>query len=218
VFAASPCVVERTGSEAFTDAPPDLAAPDMAYANPLGSCRSGGVARALSADRENVKRAIRRLATGGASAPQVGMAWAWYLLSPEWSYLWPQSAAAGAYSDLNVRLANNRPKLRKVAVILQSSTPTVQHCQGVDDRLIACPSPNGSAVEQVRRICGGMHRAGIAIFAIALDLHEGNEMTSVLRDACARTKATYYDVHSGSELQQAFRDIALQISPLIEGN
>ena len=216
VFAASACVVERDGSDAFTDAPPDIAPLATAYTTPGGVCRSGGVVLPLSADKQEVRSAIDNLTAGGASAPHLGAAWAWYLLSPQWSYLWHEGTAAGSYADMSIRLANNQPRLRKAAVIVQSSGSTIQYCHGVNDLLTDCPSPNGRSPDQLRRLCGGMREAGIWVYSIGLGLTGEQEMAGILRDCCASRKGAYFEVTSEAQLRQAFRTIALQLSPLIQ--
>lgn len=216
VFTASPCMVERRGTEAFTNAPPRIAPVGVFYPNALGHCRAGATVVPLSANREALSRAISGLSEGGTPAPHVGMAWAWYLLSPEWGYVWPADSQASSYRDLETRLANGRAKLRKIAILVQRGVETVQHCEGVDDRLIDCLAPNGRSSLQTRQVCVGMRRSGIAIYVVGVDLQGNREMEEVLRDHCAGRESAYYAVGSGSELRQAFRDIALQISTLVE--
>lgn len=216
IFLAGDCVAGRSGAEAHTDASPMRAPVDLAYPNALGRCPRGPDLVPLSGDKESLKAASARLQAGGASAPQVGIAWAWYLLSPEWGSLWPMRSQPAPYRDLDVRHSNGLPKLRKIAVLLHGGDEVVQHCQGVDDRLINCVAPNGRSAQQTRQICTGMRRSGITIYVVSMMSLADREMEETLRDHCAGRDAFHYEVHSGDQLRQAFRDIALEISTLVE--
>ncbi|MBL4759086.1 MAG: VWA domain-containing protein, partial [Rhizobiales bacterium] len=82
------CVTERAGSNAFTDI--------SGRTDPLGS--SGGAFCPTSeivpiTDREGLmKRRINRLRAGGWTAGHLGVAWAWYMISPEWNNVWPAAS------------------------------------------------------------------------------------------------------------------------------
>lgn len=218
-YVQTPCVVERSGQHAFSDAAPASGRPEPAYQPPGAACRSGNAVKPLTSDRDDVVVHISGLERGGRSAPQVGIAWAWYVLSPEWSGIWPGGSAPASYADLTSRNANGSPRLRKTVVVIQSADETVQHCQGVDDRAIACAAPNGPFAVQVRALCTAMRRTGISIFVIGLNLRSGGQgIEPVLRDHCAGAETAYYDVHTGDELRQALRDIALDLSPLLQVN
>ena len=66
----------------------------------------------LSTDKTMLKRRVDKLVTSGSTAGHLGTAWAWYLLSPKWGYLFPAASAPGPYSDLTVMNTHNQPKLR----------------------------------------------------------------------------------------------------------
>lgn len=215
-LAAGPCVSERTASEPFTDAAPDYAPVSPAYPLAARQCGGNGRVEPLTADPDGLRQSIANLAIRGSSAPHLGIAWAWYALSPEWTSLWPAASRAAPYSDLAPRTSGNRPKLRKIAILVQSARQIMQNCQGVDDRVIACASPNGSATRQTQRLCDAMHRSGISIFVIGIDIEANRDLDAVLRNSCAGREDAFYAVGSGSELRQAFRDIALQIAPVVE--
>lgn len=216
ILIAARCVAERTEIEPFSDASPLYAPIPVAYPLTPGRCDAGGNVEPLTPDVDALRRSIAGLSTGRGSSPQLGMAWAWYALSPEWAYLWPAASRPAAYAELGSRQSGNRPKLRKIAVMVQSASDTVQHCQGVDDRIIACNSPNGTAIQQTQRLCDAMRRSGIAIYVVGIGVDGNRHLDAVLRNNCAGREDSFYAVRSGSELRQAFRDIALQITPAVE--
>jgi hypothetical protein len=93
----STCVSERTGRQAYTDAAPDAAAPvGRNYPSTLGNPCPSATILPLSSDRAALKSLIRGLSVTGSTAGQIGMAWGWYAVSPNFNGLWPGSPA-GAY-------------------------------------------------------------------------------------------------------------------------
>jgi hypothetical protein len=216
VFHVGECVGERSGAAAFTDESPSIAPPPLAYPNALGLCPRIPNVAPLSTDREALKRVIARMEPDGPSAPQLGTAWAWYMLSPEWSHVWPPASSPAPYSDLAMTLPNRRPRLRKVAVLVHTGSVPIQHCRGVDDRIIDCAAPGGRSAHQTRELCTAMRRRGLSIHVIAFGSQIAREMEEALRDTCAGRDSVYHEAPTGEALRQAFRDVALQISTLVE--
>ncbi|MBS0250281.1 MAG: Tad domain-containing protein, partial [Proteobacteria bacterium] len=119
----NPCVVERTGSEKYTDAAPGSGQYVMVHNT---SSKKNGVTTykstcdlnvnstineevlPLTSDKDALLKRISTLTTEGSTAGHIGTAWAWYMLSPNWSSLWPNSAAAPYGTD----------KLKKIAVLM----------------------------------------------------------------------------------------------------
>jgi hypothetical protein len=215
IHAASLCVAGRRDAGVTDDAAPDRAALDAHYPNAAGLCLVSTPVQPLTADRRALHAAVETLAAGGASAPHLGMAWAWYLLSPEWSGVWPAGSAAASYAETQSAVAGGAPKVRKIAILVQGAGETVQHCQGVDDSLIACAAPAGPAAEQLRRHCRGMRGRGIEVYVVGVRVDGSRAIEQVLRDDCAGRERRYHAVETGSQLRQALRDIALDISPLV---
>ncbi|AXS38773.1 hypothetical protein [Breoghania sp. L-A4] len=56
----------------------------------------------LTAKRNKLTSAIKKLKSEGYTAGQTGVAWGWYSLSPKWSNLWPSDSAPGEYDDEDV--------------------------------------------------------------------------------------------------------------------
>ena len=194
VFAASACVVERDGSDAFTDAPPDIAPLATAYTTPGGVCRSGGVVLPLSADKQEVRSAIDNLTAGGASAPHLGAAWAWYLLSPNWSSVF--STPVADYND---------GKVKKFAVLMTDGEyNTIGGYQSNGN--IALSSQ--TAVDT----CNAMKAKGIVIYTVGFKLD--NQLAIDTLKACASNSQSSIRAEDGNQLRGAFQTIAMQINSL----
>lgn len=215
VFTASACVSGRYDAGVTGDVAPGAAPLSPYYPNASGVCRAASPVVPLTTDKAELAAAIDALqVSSGAAAPHLGVAWAWYLLSPEWASLWPGRDAA-PYQELRVRHPNGKPRLRKVAVLVHSGTATMQQCRGVDDHIAPCPPPVAArSVEQVRQSCVDMRRRGIELFVVGVGAGGNRSMEVVLRDQCAGRDSFYYAVETGDQLRQALRDIALEISPL----
>ncbi len=138
-----PCVVERIGANAYTDAVPSAAngwigsysasnpPSGSRYTGELGSndysragtCTSSAPNLAaaivpLTSDKTTLKTTIDALQANGGTAGQIGTAWAWYLLSPNWSTIWPADSLPGSYATLNEFDKNGNPMLRKIAILM----------------------------------------------------------------------------------------------------
>ena len=80
-----------------------FAAPDAAarvgrnYPTTSGNPCPSATILPLSSDRATLKSRIRDLSVVGSTAGQIGMAWGWYAVSPNFNGLWPGSPA-GAYA------------------------------------------------------------------------------------------------------------------------
>jgi len=223
---SSKCVTERVGPQAFTDAPPTVAFVGKGYfgTNATTSC---GVANhsdpevnlivPLTNDKTLLKSRIDKLATGGSTAGHLGTAWAWYLLSPSWGYLFPPGSQPAPYADLSVLGAGNMPKLRKIAVLMTDGEYNINYCKGVEALNsnqtpdIKCNSENGKSLAQATSLCTAIKNAKIEVFTV------GFQVNSTARDFlknCATDASHYYDATTGDALKAAFRDIALKISSL----
>ena len=98
----SDCVVERTGTQKYTDAAPGAGQYVMAHyttsstgsgANKKGVCVVPSPVIPLTSDQTTVLDAIKNLQAGGGTAGHLGTAWAWYTISPNWASLWPVAAS-----------------------------------------------------------------------------------------------------------------------------
>jgi Flp pilus assembly protein TadG len=227
---SSKCVTERIGVQKYTDAPPTTAKLGKGYFG-TDATTSCGVAnhtdaevnsiQPLSSDKTMLKRRIDKLSSAGSTAGHLGTAWAWYLLSPKWNYLFPLASAAAPYSDLTAVNSEGMPKLRKIAVLMTDGEYNINYCKGVEalnsDQSpdINCNSENGKSAAQATSLCTAMkapvNGGKIEVFTV------GFQVTSASRtflQNCATDASHFYDATTEDALKAAFRDIALKISTL----
>ncbi len=101
--ATNGCVYERANlNDQDTDLPATggqslKAASDLA--RNAQACPRDAKVMALTDDKIALRNEVNRWSAGGSTAGHLGTAWAWYLISPQWSALWPNSSRPAPYND-----------------------------------------------------------------------------------------------------------------------
>ncbi len=177
------CVSERTGANAFTDASP---ASGM-FGKKAPSCPTSPIVP-LSNDGDTLKTAIAGLRDGGWTAGHLGIAWAWYLLSPEWADIWPSGSTPKAYGD---------EETTKVAIIMTDG-----------EFNSAYEGDNGDAKQQAEKLCKNMKSSGVTVYTIGFQVPK--EALPVL-EKCATSHMHFFDAKNGDELRDTFKTIAKKL-------
>jgi hypothetical protein len=215
----SDCVVERTGTQKYTDAAPGAGQYVMGHytttftgtgGSKKGVCTvpSGAEVTPLSSDKQALLAKVTSLSAAGGTAGHLGTAWAWYALSPNWSSLWPSSAPA-AYGSAN---------LEKIAILMTDGEYNTQYdSNGIavnQNSYTTCSSAaNGCSTTQARALCTAMKAKGIVVYTIGFQLG-GNQTAIDTLNQCATEPGKFYTADNGDQLKQAFRDIALKLTSL----
>lgn len=179
----------------------------------LTTCDPSNVIVPLTNDAAALKDAIGKLKTDGTTAGQLGTAFAWYMLSPNWSKVWPAESEPGAYGPRNKR--------RKIAILMtdgeyntrlgkQYSDGGSEAKKAMADALDLCTEMKaGYDLKSESNYTGG---PAIEIYTVGFKV---NAASKANLSACATADGEhYYDASTGDALRQAFRDIALKISKL----
>jgi len=207
----SACVTERTGSQAYTDAAPTSAARvGRNYPNPDGDCMDSTI-QPLSSRISSIKANIDALSVSGSTAGQIGIAWGWYMVSPNFGSLWPSSAGA----------AYNTAETLKAVVIMTDGEFNAPYCNGVmargynasDSESNNCAPDNGEPYAQSRALCDAMKAQGIVVYTVGFQIRNSGNARSLLQ-YCASTSSGFYDAGSGTELSEAFNAIGRDIARL----
>jgi len=217
-YLLSDCVVERTGTQKYTDAVPKSGQYVMGHytlKNPFstatkGTCTVpvGAEVTPLSSDKNMLLGKISSLSAAGGTAGHLGTAWAWYALSPNWASLWPSNAPA-AYGSAN---------LQKIAILMTDGEYNTQYdSNGIAVNQNAYPScsqaANGCSTTQARALCSAMKAKGIVVYTIGFQLG-GNQTAIDTLNQCATEAGKVYTADDGTQLKQAFRDIAIKLTSL----
>ena len=206
------CVSERDGNGAYTDIAPlgnDKLGPvytkdgtcNPSSKNALNPEDPVSVVP-LTSDKGLLIKKIRELAASGWTAGHLGTAWAWYLLSPNWSaYLGSEVAQ---YDDLETK---------KVAILMTDGQFNTQYdAAGIATREHGGGGKNGLSDAQTRTICDNMKQTSIDVYTIGFELREAKAIETMR--LCASTPQKAYLAEDGEQLRQAFRAIALELSSL----
>jgi Flp pilus assembly protein TadG len=232
MFQASTCVSERTGDESLTDAAPSTAFVGFSYppvntdgtqwegtavsdANTPNPCLTNQIVP-LSTDREGIKSMIGGLQAAGSTAGQIGTAWGWYMVSPEFAYLWPNAEQKPALYT--------KPDTIKVVVVMTDGALNSPYCNGViaRDALSGsgsyidhndCNATNGSTFTQALALCGAMRDAGVKVYTVGFQI--GSDTTAQnFVNGCADDPDHVYMPTTGSQLKEAFKAIGAELNNL----
>ena len=212
----SACVVERAGSNRYTDAAPsknNYVLPirwevDEKKKTQVADCTLGteSAVMPLTNNKQQLLDKITGLTGKGGTAGQVGTAWAWYTLSPNWNSLWPSSSAA----------AYGRDDLRKIAVLMTDGEYNAQYtADGIATGSSGAGSTpaNADSATQAKALCEGMKAKGITVYTVGFAIGYNASAKDVL-NKCATDPTKYYNAENEDQLRDAFRDIALKLSSL----
>lgn len=217
-FDISTCVSERTGPHAYTDVAPSTSYVGLNYPQPYGppskQCHDEEIVP-LTSNKSLLHDAIDDLETGGSTAGQIGLAWGWYLVSPNFAYLFPTDSQPAAYTD---------PDLAKVVIFMTDGELNTAHYNGVvardsgdgsgwDGYKINEDATNGSSFDQASTLCSAMKAAGVIVYTVGFDVGSIAAAQDLVED-CATDPSYVYQPDSGEELAQAFHEIAVNIALL----
>jgi len=206
------CVTERVGSNWDTDVAPSTSYVGRNYPSSSAGC-SPAMITPLTDDVATLTTRINALQPSGTTAGQIGIDWGWYMLSPNFGYLWPSQSRPGSY---------NSSETLKIAVLMTDGEFNTHYCNGVaasnatgvssSDR-INCSATNGDGFDQAEAICEEMKEAGIVIYTVGFDVGNIQRAQDVLEN-CATTSAHAYTADDGDELRAAFQAIGNAIAQL----
>ena len=211
----STCVTERTGSEAYTDAAPSVAPLGKNYPAPgsYNPCPSSAIVP-LTSNKTLLHDEIDDLDPVGSTAGHIGIAWGWYILSPNFGYLWDAESQPAAYDAedlIKVAILMTDGEFNTVyrnGVLAQNSTSG----SGSNAYKINQNSLNGSSYNQAEQLCTAMKDQGILVYTVAFDV-AGSQAEDIMEE-CATDPTYAYNPSDGTELKDAFRAIARRVSTL----
>lgn len=228
-YNVSDCASERTGAQAYTDAAPTSVArvgrsyTDTSPASSGNACPTAAITP-LSSSRTDLKAQVNALAANGSTAGQIGLAWGWYLVSPNFSSLWTGAGTPAAY---------NPQKTLKVVILMTDGEFNTPFCQDVIAKdagngsggaatHINCNATNGNAFTQSVSLCNAMKQQNVVVYTVGFNLGAnpsrggaGVDTAIEVLETCATNKTThFYNANSGADLKDAFKAIGRDITRL----
>ncbi|MET0293736.1 MAG: ubiquitin-activating E1 FCCH domain-containing protein, partial [Phenylobacterium sp.] len=212
LFPVTTCATERSGAEAFTDAAPTAALLGRNYAGSSNPCPAQ-VIMPLSSDKAALKAKISSLTASGSTAGHLGVAWGWYLVSPNFAYLFTGDQKPAAYGA---------PDTVKAVVLMTDGAFNTTYCKGVISKdagtgsgstqdHISCNAPNGDAFSQAKKLCDAMKAKNVVVYTVGFDVGSDAAAKQIMSE-CASSPAHVYNPETGVELKAAFKDIAQELS------
>ncbi len=164
----------------------------------LQDCSPDAKVQPLTNDRGLLATTINSWNVSTSTAGHLGTAWAWYLISPEWSTIWPNAAKPAAYGEKNTH---------KIAILM---TDGIYNTVGG-----ASDGDHGATASQSTRIaldtCAAMKAKGVTVYTVGFEAPVDAKAT--LRN-CASDPSKFYDATDGDKLRASFRAIANEINNL----
>jgi Flp pilus assembly protein TadG len=198
------CVVERTNSNAATDAAPTGGDALRVTSYPTAEaylCPTESVMPlAGKSHQSDLKDKIQDMTPNGGTAGHIGMAWGWYMLAPTWTSVLPVPARPAVY---------DRNKTIKAVLLMTDGEFNVSHVN---------PGPYTSAqieesYAQFRALCNSMKAKDLMVYTVGFEITSGSRAETELRD-CASYPSSYFLAANGHELRMSFRTIASQLMSL----
>lgn len=217
-FNISTCVTERTGINAYTDVGPNTSVSNTLvgknYPGPDNGCLSSMI-MPLSSNRTTLKAAIDTYNAQGSTAGHIGLAWGWYMVSPNFASLWPSASRPAAYGTRD---------LIKVVVLMTDGAFNTPYYNGVIAKDAGSGSgnelyhinqnaTNGNAFSQADKLCAAMKAAGVIVYTVGLGVGSDPAANGVLTNCATSTKHVYFP-SGGTDLKDAFRAIGQEINSL----
>lgn len=197
------CVYERRNladqsSEAPAIGSKSLRARSDLSGRSIQTCPTNATIMPLTSEKATLKAAVEAYRDGGTTAGHLGTAWAWYLISPEWSSLWPSTSKPARYRDDKT--------IKAVVLMTDGIYNTIGGVNGGDSSSTARRASD-IAVET----CAAMKAQGVRVYAVGFQAPSAALET--LRE-CASTPSSFFDAASGNQLRNAFRAIAIELNNL----
>jgi Flp pilus assembly protein TadG len=212
LWQANNCATERT-TNAFTDTAPSTTYLGLNYTYGGSACITQTV-QPLTTDKTALHALANSLTAGGATAGHLGLAWGWYMVAPNFGYIWPTASQPASYSASNIV---------KAVILMTDGAFNIQYCNGVisadspnanDWDEINCNAPNGDSKTQATSLCANIKaQNNTTLYTVGFDL--GTDTTSLnFLQSCASTTSDFFRADTGADLTDAFKTIYQNLSRL----
>jgi Ubiquitin-activating enzyme E1 FCCH domain len=210
LYQANYCATERT-TNAYTDTAPSTTPLGFNYTSSAGACITQAI-QPLTSDRTTLHNLVQTLTAAGSTAGHLGLAWGWYMVAPNFGYLWPSSQPA----------TYGRANLIKAVILMTDGQFNLQYCNGVLDSdagsgtgNIDCTSPNGNSLTQAQALCDAIKAPTNDIVLYTVGFYLGSDTASLnFLKGCATAPSDFFQADSPTALNNAFTSIAQNLNDL----
>jgi Flp pilus assembly protein TadG len=221
-FTISNCVTERTGTNAYTDAPVSVYPVGRQY---IGASNICGVTPMLplNTNAATINATIDAMSANYSTAGQVGIAWGWYTLSPNFG-LFTGTSIPASYSKLT---ATDATRVKKIMILMTdgeynsvysngviSGNPVVSGSYYTTSDLINRAPDNGDTYTQSNAMCTAIKASGVEVYTIAFQLDTTKPQRVALLNNCATDSAHALTASNSAQLNNVFQALAQSLATL----
>ena len=155
----------------------------------------------MTDNKSLLKSTVNSYSAGGSTAGQLGAAWAWYLISPNWATIWPSASKPADYND---------GKTIKTVLLMTDGVYNTIGGVNKGDGSVEAVQASKISVD----ICTGMKGKGVIVYTVGFDLNSAGAYKTRVIDtltSCASEPAKFFRAENGDELEKAFKQIAEDI-------
>ena len=213
-FGADPCVVDRAGGQAYSDTAPSnssLLGRSSIAQNPGYFCPSVAVQPLTDlsslSNRNTFTAKINSMTANGGTAGHIGLAWGWYLLSPNWAPIWG--------TDVGRPYATG---VKKIIVLLTDGQFNTAYNNGglaLVSPASEDPTVPGSSSYQALQLCANVQAAAAAdksITIYTIGFTTPPEAETLLKQCGGATN--FYSAANTNDLFASFQHIASKLTNL----
>jgi Flp pilus assembly protein TadG len=226
LYRATDCVVERPSTtDPYTDGNP-TDTPVGFYYNSSGNDCLGKEILPLTSSRDDLHAVVNGLTVAGSTAGQIGLAWAWYMISPNFidkdlETAWPATGVPAAYGKAN---------LIKAVILMTDGIFNTMYDHGVpssdssslsggDSVRSVNNSPLGDSITQATALCNAIKTPAnkTTLYTVGFDIGSNSAEDVAARNflsGCATPGGYFYQADDADDLQDAFDAIASSLSEL----
>lgn len=226
LYRPTDCAVERPSTtNAYTDGNP-TDTPVGFYYNSSGNDCLGKEIQPLTSNRTTLHNLVNGLTVAGSTAGQIGLAWAWYMISPNFvdkdlEDVWPSTSMPAAYGKAN---------LIKAVILMTDGIFNTMYAYGVPSRDSSSlsggdtvrstyNSPLGDSITQATALCNAIKTPAnkTILYTVGFDIGSNSAEDVAARSflsGCASPGGYFYQADDADDLQDAFDSIASSLSEL----
>ncbi|SEP86265.1 Flp pilus assembly protein TadG [Devosia sp. YR412] len=211
----STCATERT-TNGLSDASPATTLIGRNYPTAANACPDV-VIQPLTSNKTVLHALADDLPAVGSTAGHLGIAWGWYMVSPNFSGPWPAASQPAPKTEKNV--------IRAVVLMTDGAFNT-SYCNGVISQIsgtgsgdentkINCDPANGDSFTQAQKLCDAMKAADppVRIYTVAFDVGDIQAAKDIMAN-CATDSSYAFEATTGADLASAFSKIGENLSYL----
>lgn len=219
-YLATPACVTERSTNSFNDTAPSTTPLAIHYTS-NGTCGSAAKIQPLTSDKTklNAYTVTNALMPSGATAGQIGTAWAWYMVSPNFAELFddPVTTVGGDFESKPA--SYDAPNTLKIVIIMTDGEYNTEYCKGVSPSYSGCSAPDGitgtmaGPFGQAEDLCENMKDEKVVVYTVGFNLGTTGDAVDLLTN-CASDASKAKLANDNDGLVAAFREIGENISDL----